>query len=77
VKETPDPGPVRRRHPRTVNLAGVGVNPLGGDLRPMLIQTHHDRHRVVLSLLASNSGAGSLQPTHRIPLGHGRPFVFE
>jgi hypothetical protein len=36
--------PVRGRDPRSRDLTGLGVDPLRGDLRSMLIQTHHDRH---------------------------------
>jgi hypothetical protein len=39
--------PVRRRHPPARHLAGLRVDPLRSDLRPMLIETHHDRHRVL------------------------------
>ena len=36
---------VRRRHARARDLAGRGVDPLGGDLRSMLIKSHYDRHQ--------------------------------
>jgi hypothetical protein len=36
--------PVRRRDPRPRDLTGLGVDPLRGDLRSVLIQTHYDRH---------------------------------
>ena len=45
AKELPHPGTVRRRDPRARDLAGDRVDPLRRDLRPMLIQTHHDRHQ--------------------------------
>jgi hypothetical protein len=35
---------VGRRDARPADLAAVGVQPVGGDLRPMLIESHYDRH---------------------------------
>ena len=35
---------MRRRHPRPANLTRRRVQPLGGDLRSMLIESHDDRH---------------------------------
>jgi len=36
---------MRRRDPRPRDLAGRRVDPLGGDLRSMLIKSHYDRHQ--------------------------------
>src|ERR1035437_7506742 len=44
AKELTDRVAVRRRDPPAGHLAGHGLDPLAGDLRTMLIQTHHDRH---------------------------------
>jgi hypothetical protein len=38
-------GPVRRRDTAARDLAGRGIQPLGGDLRPMLVESHYDRHK--------------------------------
>jgi hypothetical protein len=38
--------PIRRRDPPARQLTALGVKPLGGDLRPMLVKSHHDRHHV-------------------------------
>jgi len=35
---------VRRRHPRALHLAGLGVDPLAGDLSSMLVKSHYDAH---------------------------------
>jgi hypothetical protein len=43
--EAPHPVAVGWSHPLTCNLARLGVEPLGGDLRSMLIQSHYDRHQ--------------------------------
>jgi hypothetical protein len=37
--------PVRGRDPRPADLAGGRVDPLGRDLRPVLIEPNHDRPR--------------------------------
>ena len=47
--------PVRRCDARPHHLARVGVQPLRGDLRSVLIQAHHDRHLQHLLALASRS----------------------
>jgi hypothetical protein len=38
------PGAVGRAHPRASDLATIQIDPLGGDLGPMLVYPHHDRH---------------------------------
>jgi hypothetical protein len=38
---------VRGRDPRSADLAGGRVDPLGRDLRPVLIEPHHDRARTL------------------------------
>jgi hypothetical protein len=45
AQKPPHAVPVRRRHPRPPDLTSLGVNPLGRDLRSVLIQTHYDRHQ--------------------------------
>ena len=40
-QELADPGAIGRRDPRARDLPGDRVDPLRGDLRTMLIQTHH------------------------------------
>jgi hypothetical protein len=42
--EPPHAGAMRRRHALARHLAGLGIDPLGGDLRSMLIESHYDRH---------------------------------
>ena len=44
LTEPPHPSTVRRRDPRPRDLARVGIDPLRGDLRSMLIKSHYDRH---------------------------------
>ena len=39
---------IGRHHPRARDLTGLGIQPLRSDLRPVLIQTHHDRHGSLL-----------------------------
>ena len=56
---------MRRHHPPAGDLAGLGIKPLSGDLRPMLIQTHHDRHHVSPS--RRTPARAACNPTHRIP----------
>ena len=48
--------------PLDLGLAGLGVQPLRGDLRTVLIKTHHDRHGSLLELAARTirAGAGGL-----------------
>ena len=43
-QEPPHRLAVRRRHPPARDLAHLGIDPRRGDVRPMLIQAHHDRH---------------------------------
>ena len=71
AQERSDRGAVRRRHPRARDLPGDRVDPLRRELRPMLIQTHHDRHAHT-SPFDSPASPGTRQraassPTHRIP----------
>jgi hypothetical protein len=44
AQELPHAFAVRGHHPRAADLAAVAVQPLRGDLRSMLIKSHHDRH---------------------------------
>jgi hypothetical protein len=44
LTELPNGGPMRRADTPARNLTGVSVQPLRSDLRPVLIQAHHDRH---------------------------------
>ena len=41
-QEPPDAGPVGRAHPRAADLTALQLDPLRGDLRPMLVYAHHD-----------------------------------
>ena len=66
---------VRRRNPRTRDLTGLGIDPLRGDLSPMLIKTHHDRHHAFSSRRTPHTGSVQPDPSHTV--GPGRPFVFE
>jgi len=45
LEEPPHPGTVRRRHAPAPHLAGLGIDPLTGDLRSMLIKSHYDAHQ--------------------------------
>src|SRR4051794_7885823 len=44
LQEVADVIAVRGRHPGPAYLAGLGVDPVGRDLRTMLIESHYDRH---------------------------------
>jgi hypothetical protein len=44
LNEPADPGAIRRRHTRARDLPGRRIDPVGGDLRSMLIESHYDRH---------------------------------
>jgi hypothetical protein len=73
-KERADPGSVRRSDPGALDLAGDRLDPLRGDLRPMLIQAHHDRHSPTPfpshSAVSSTTTAltrTASSPTHRVP----------
>ena len=35
---------IRRRHPPTLHLTGPGIDPVGSDLRSMLVKSHYDCH---------------------------------
>jgi hypothetical protein len=73
----PDHTPAVSRHdPTTRHLARHRIDPLRGDLRPMLIKSHHDRH--TSSLLPSNPDAqAAFSPTHHIPWVTVGPSHFE
>src|SRR5437660_510223 len=65
---------MRRRHARARELARRRVDPLGGDLRSVLIEAHHDCHLSpppFKTCLASNGSRARTRiassPTHRIP----------
>jgi hypothetical protein len=47
-QEPPDTDTIGRHHTRARHLASLSVQPLRGDLRTVLIQTHHDRHDSLL-----------------------------
>ena len=36
---------VSRRHPSTLHLAGLSIEPVSGDLRSMLVKSHYDCHQ--------------------------------
>ena len=65
---------MRRRDPRPRDLTSLGVQPLRGDLRSVLIKPHHDRHRTASSLAKlarTNTARGRMQayrPTRTAPL---------
>src|SRR5213592_1579021 len=35
---------IRWRHTRALHLAGIGIDPLAGDLSTMLVKSHYDAH---------------------------------
>ena len=43
-QELPHRSAIRGRHTRALHLAGLGVDPLTGDLSSMLVKSHHDAH---------------------------------
>jgi len=45
LQEPPHARAVGRRHPGAAHLAGGRIQPVGRDLRSMLIESHYDRHR--------------------------------
>jgi hypothetical protein len=57
-------------------FAGHRVDPLRGDLRPMLIESHHDRHCVIAPRVELRARA-AFSPTHRIPWVTVGPSCFE
>jgi hypothetical protein len=63
LKEPAHPNTVRRPDPRPTDLAADQIDPLHGDLRPVLVNPHHDRHIRQTSL---TTRAASDPPTHRI-----------
>ena len=71
---------VRRRDPRARDLAGDRLDPLRRDLRPMLIQPHHDRHAdtspsIPRSPARPRHAAGQRSPSHTV--NHGRYLRFD
>jgi len=75
-QELPHARTVRRHDPTTRYLTRLDIDPLGSDLRPMLIQAHHDRHPSIL-LRVEPDAQSSVQPDPPHTVGHGRPFVFD
>jgi hypothetical protein len=59
--EAAQPGAIGRRDPSARDLAGRRVQPLGGDLRSMLIESHYDRHLGLLKLHGLNACADQLR----------------
>jgi hypothetical protein len=55
----------RRRDPGPADLAGVGIDPLGRDLRAVLIQSHYDRHHGASSSSTSRYLSASSAPELR------------
>jgi hypothetical protein len=43
--ELPHRGAIRRRYTRALHLAGLGIDPLAGDLPSMLVKSHYDAHQ--------------------------------
>ena len=52
-----DASTVCGRDPRPRGLAGHRVDPVGGDLRSVLVKSHYDRHRGFLKLHGLNACA--------------------
>lgn len=44
AQEPTDAVTVRRRHPGAADFTRLGVQPIGRDLRSMLVESHYDRH---------------------------------
>ena len=57
LQEPPHPRAIGRRHPRAADLAASRIQPVGRDLRSMLIESHYDRHRGLLTLHGLNACA--------------------
>jgi hypothetical protein len=73
LAEPSDPSSVRRRDPRACQLTDLGVDPLSGDLRPVLVKPHHDRHLRRL-LVAPRTARPRPRTDQRRPIaGPGRP----
>jgi hypothetical protein len=72
---------MRRRHARAADLASRRVDPLGRDLRPVLIEPHHDRPRTLharaLEHRARRPRGIDVQPDALRTVGHGRYLLFE
>jgi hypothetical protein len=73
LKEPAHRRAIRWCHSCPGDLTRGSVAPLRGDLRPMLIQSHHNRHDIAPHVELDARAAFS--PTHRIPWVTGRPFV--
>ncbi|MCA1698011.1 MAG: hypothetical protein LC790_03550 [Actinobacteria bacterium] len=74
-KKPPHTHPVRRRHARPRDLARRGVQPLSRDLRPVLIEPHHDRpHATALGHRVRRPCSTHIQ---RHTVRHGRYLLFE
>jgi hypothetical protein len=41
-QEPPHASPIGRAHPRAADLTALKLDPVRGDLRPMLVYAHHD-----------------------------------
>ena len=68
-EERADRVSIGRRDPGARDLTGDRLDPLSCDLRTMLIQSHHDRHRATSSTAGTTTTrlAAALQGAHRIP----------
>src|SRR4051812_14702417 len=78
AKEPPHALAVRRRHTRATDLAGRRVNPLGRDLRPVLIEAHHDPARTIGALeRARRPRSAHLGPHASHTVGHGRYLLLQ
>jgi len=58
LTEPAHPGTVRRRDPRPTHLTSLSVQPLRSDLRSMLIKSHYDAIRGLLTLHGFNGLGG-------------------
>ena len=68
-------GPIRRRHPRARDLASSGVHPFGGDLRSMLVKSHHGRVHACSPVSASAPAVharAATQPPDHVASANGR-----
>jgi hypothetical protein len=69
-----------RHHARPADLAGGRVDPLGRDLRPVLIDAHHDRARTVRVCAFEHPRrlrGRRFPPDALRTVGHGRYLLFE
>src|SRR5919108_3739347 len=79
-QEAPARGWVRRPAPAARDLAGRKVDPLRGDLRPVLIEPHHDRQplrRFTRIEPSPDCDASSVQPDPSHTVGHGRYLLLD